>query len=65
MAIEAMPVYIELRRGVHPVPDALSDIALYPVRITGNAVIVYDRTADGTLRAAGTYPTGGWRDAGR
>ena len=27
--------------------------------ITGNAIAVYDRTADGTLRAAGTYPTGG------
>ena len=26
---------------------------------TGNAVAVYDRGADGTLQAAGTYPTGG------
>lgn len=27
--------------------------------VTGNAVAVYDAAADGTLRAAGTYPTGG------
>ena len=27
--------------------------------VTGNAVAVYDRAADGTLSAAGTYPTGG------
>ena len=27
--------------------------------VTGNAIAVYDRTADGTLRAVGTYPTGG------
>lgn len=33
MAIEAVPVDVELRRGVHPVPDAFSDIALYPVRV--------------------------------
>jgi 6-phosphogluconolactonase (cycloisomerase 2 family) len=26
---------------------------------TGNAIAVYDRTAGGALRAAGTYPTGG------
>jgi hypothetical protein len=27
--------------------------------VSGNAIAVYDRTAGGTLRAAGTYPTGG------
>ena len=27
--------------------------------VSGNAVAAYARTADGTLRAAGTYPTGG------
>jgi 6-phosphogluconolactonase (cycloisomerase 2 family) len=27
--------------------------------VTGNAIAVYDRSADGTLQAAGTYPTGG------
>jgi len=27
--------------------------------VAGNAIVVYDRTADGTLRAAGAYPTGG------
>lgn len=27
--------------------------------VSGNAITVYDRTADGTLRAAGTYATGG------
>jgi 6-phosphogluconolactonase (cycloisomerase 2 family) len=27
--------------------------------VTGNAIAVYDRAADGTLHAAGTYPTGG------
>jgi hypothetical protein len=33
MAIEAVPVDVKLRRGVHPVPDAFLDIALYPVRV--------------------------------
>ena len=28
--------------------------------VTGNAITVYDRTAGGTLRAAGAYPPGGW-----
>jgi DNA-binding beta-propeller fold protein YncE len=27
--------------------------------VSGNAIVVYDRAADGTLRMAGTYPTGG------
>lgn len=27
--------------------------------VAGNAVVAYDRTADGTLAPAGTYPTGG------
>src|SRR5215472_8943255 len=27
--------------------------------VAGNAIVVYDRTADGTLRAACAYPTGG------
>jgi hypothetical protein len=27
--------------------------------VSGNSVAVYDRAADGTLRAAGTYQTGG------
>lgn len=27
--------------------------------VTGNAITVYDRSGDGTLHAAGTYPTGG------
>jgi DNA-binding beta-propeller fold protein YncE len=27
--------------------------------VAGNAIAVYDRAADGTLRVAGTYPTGG------
>jgi hypothetical protein len=27
--------------------------------VSGNAIAVYDRAADGTLRPAGTYPTGG------
>src|SRR5258708_6401184 len=27
--------------------------------VSGNAIVVYDRAAGGTLRMAGTYPTGG------
>src|SRR5215469_9781315 len=27
--------------------------------VSGNAIVVYDRAADGTLHQAGTYPTGG------
>lgn len=27
--------------------------------LTGNAIAVYNRSGDGTLHAAGTYPTGG------
>jgi 6-phosphogluconolactonase (cycloisomerase 2 family) len=35
------------------------DVFVQTDAVTGNAVAVYDRADDGTLRAAGTYPTGG------
>jgi len=36
-----------------------ADVFVQTDGLTGNAVAVYDRAGDGTLTAAGTYPTGG------
>jgi 6-phosphogluconolactonase len=52
--------------GVAPGAQADSSVAPAPGAVyvlgnqaAGNAVLVYDRAADGTLSAAGAYPTGG------
>jgi 6-phosphogluconolactonase len=52
--------------GVAPGAQADSSVAPAPGavyvlgnQVAGNAVLVYDRAADGTLTAAGAYPTGG------
>jgi 6-phosphogluconolactonase (cycloisomerase 2 family) len=38
---------------------AAGEVFVQTDAVTGNAVVAYDRAADGTLRAAGTYLTGG------
>ena len=44
-------------RGSYPGPAG--EVFVQTDALAGNAVTVYDRAADGTLHAAGTYPTGG------
>ncbi len=40
-------------------PDRVGAVFVQTDGLAGNAVVAYDRLADGTLREAGTYPTGG------
>jgi 6-phosphogluconolactonase (cycloisomerase 2 family) len=40
-------------------PGQAGEVFVQTDAVSGNAVAAYDRAADGTLRAAGTYPTGG------
>ena len=40
-------------------PGRAGEVFVQTDAVTGNAVAVYDRAADGTLQAAGTYATGG------
>jgi hypothetical protein len=49
---------------LEPFPEVQGSAAVGQVftmsnQVAGNAVLVYDRAVDGTLSAAGTYPTGG------
>src|SRR5580704_14032365 len=46
------------RPAGHPAGHA-GEVFVQTDALSGNAVVVYDRAADGTLRQAGTYPTGG------
>lgn len=42
-----------------PPPDFNAPVFVQTDNLSGNAVVAYDRTADGTLHPAGTYATGG------
>jgi 6-phosphogluconolactonase (cycloisomerase 2 family) len=46
------------RPAGHPAGHA-GEVFVQTDALSGNAVVVYDRAADGALRQAGTYPTGG------
>jgi DNA-binding beta-propeller fold protein YncE len=53
-----LPGYAATQSARHA-PGQAGEVFVQTDAVSGNAVAVYARAADGTLRTAGTYPTGG------
>lgn len=59
LAVTAVIAVPAVSQAASQAPGRTGAVFVQTNAATGNAVAVYDRAANGALRAAGTYPTGG------